>query len=205
MPLRPTRHSAIVTALLGGAHKVGEVALAFHRTPFRPCRSPGAIIDGSNGDHSVSVRGLSDDLFLRGFCCTLSDTARVSSGVAGERLRPPQESGLWHSQPAAALATLLTGHRCLAAICRRDDAQRAHFAGKRQPTRRSRSNSNLFSARPVWEAMHGLGRGRPRLCQRQNVLPAQSTQSASSLFRCSRSTVTVCGRDPAPLIGCGQS
>lgn len=51
------------------------MVLAFHRTPFRPCRSPGAIIDSRDG------------LFLlRGFCCTLSDTARVSSGVAGDSL-----------------------------------------------------------------------------------------------------------------------
>lgn len=174
MPLRPARHSAIVTALLGGAHEVGEVALAFHRTPFRPCRSPGAIIDSSNGDHSVSARGLSACLFLRGFCCALSDTARVSSGVAGERLRLPQKPRLGLSQPAAALATLVAGRRCLAAICRRDDAQRVHFAGKRQPTRRCHSNSNLFSVFPLWGAAHGLGRGTPRLCQRQNVLPPPS-------------------------------
>ena len=85
-----------------------------------------------------------------------------------------QQPGPGRSQPAAGFATLVAGRRCLAAIlpgisllaahslaaiCRRDDAQQVHFAGKRQPTRACHSNSNHFSVCSFWDAPHGLGRG----------------------------------------------
>lgn len=128
---------------------------------FGPVVRPGAIIDSSSGRDRARAR---DDAVPA--LCLLHARRHSTRFLRRRRPATPFATGArpgahWHSQPAAALATPVAGRRCLAAICRRDDAQRVHFAGKRQPTQRCCKNSNLFSAHPLWEASHSLGRRRP--------------------------------------------
>ena len=139
--------------------------MAFHHPPFRSCRcrSPGAARTDTQQRHCQCQRAV---VVLRGFSCSVDCEQR--STRCCRRCRPAtrsasaassQHPGPGRSQPAAAFATLVAGRRCLAAICRRDDAQQVHFAGKRQPTRVCHSNSNHFSACSFWDAPHALGRG----------------------------------------------
>lgn len=127
---------------------------------------------------------------LLGFSSSVSNAARVTADVAGQQHALPQQPGPGCSQPAAAFATLVAGRRCLAAICRRDDAQQAHLAGKRQPTRARHSNSNHFSVCSFWDALHGLGRGSVytrTFCPQPALQPRGTVRS-------------VCRQDPAPLL-----
>ena len=176
------------------------MALAFHRTPFRPCRSPRRDNREQQRRPQCQRPRLSDGLFLRGFCCTLSDTAHVSSGDS-VCLRS-------HARGTVSLQRLLQRSSQAAVAWLRSAGGTTHskstlLENASQPGAAIRIQIFLVRVpfgkqRTVWEgADRGFANTRtfcppspPRTHHRPAIAPGQHT---------------VCRQDPAPLIGCGHS